>query len=150
MGPCKFMCLFLLMVFLASFICFWNWTCYIFSCVNWWFLFCCFIAFSYVSLFYSVYMWFINLKSILKVTLMHLKKKKKITTCGLKPEARCSMWTGQNRTGPHPEDALHITDTGALPTQLISKGKKGVLTNKVSVVIVQQISVRWLEKRSPL
>lgn len=53
------------------------------------------------------------------------------------------MWTGQKRTVPRPEDAIHITDIGCSSIQLSSKWQEGVLTNKINIVILQQISVRW-------
>ena len=53
------------------------------------------------------------------------------------------MWTGQKRTVPRPEDAIHITDIGGSSIQLSSKWQEGVLMNKINIVILQQVSVRW-------
>ena len=74
---------------------------------------------------------------------MNLKKKKSKLQLGLQPEAKCSMWTGQKRTVPRPEDAIHITDIGGSSIQLSSKWQEGVLMNKINIVILQQVSVRW-------
>lgn len=103
---------------------------------------------SITSPFYSVYMWFINLKSILKSNLDTSKKKQIYNLASrLRPAAATRELGKRNRTGPSRRCSSHHRH-GALPTQLPARGRKVFLLVKVSMDIVQQISVRWLEKRS--